>query len=51
MPFNDTLTTLDGTTTDVLDLAGVDHAVLDDLFRYVAGVDPQEVSPNPLLNE
>ncbi|MDL1902060.1 iron-siderophore ABC transporter substrate-binding protein [Anaerolineae bacterium CFX9] len=25
------------------------HAVLDDLFRYVAGVDPQEVSPNPFL--
>lgn len=23
------------------------HYVLDDLFRYVAGVDPQEVSPNP----
>ncbi|MEM8529523.1 MAG: iron-siderophore ABC transporter substrate-binding protein [Chloroflexota bacterium] len=26
------------------------HAVIDDLFRYVAEVDPQEVSPNPLLN-
>ncbi|MEM7333549.1 MAG: ABC transporter substrate-binding protein [Chloroflexota bacterium] len=27
------------------------HAVLDDLFRYVAGVDPEEVAPNPLLVE
>ena len=27
------------------------HAVLDDLFRYVADVDPQEVSPNPFVNE
>ncbi|MEM7800368.1 MAG: ABC transporter substrate-binding protein [Chloroflexota bacterium] len=27
------------------------HAVLDDLFRYVAGVDPEEVAPNPLLLE
>lgn len=25
------------------------HAALDDLFRYVAGVDPQEVSPNPFV--
>ncbi|MEL6528130.1 MAG: ABC transporter substrate-binding protein, partial [Chloroflexota bacterium] len=25
------------------------HAVLDDLFIYVAGVDPAEVSPNPFL--
>ncbi|MEM7335899.1 MAG: ABC transporter substrate-binding protein [Chloroflexota bacterium] len=25
------------------------HFLLDDLFRYVAGVDPEEVSPNPLL--
>lgn len=25
------------------------HAALDDLFRYVLGVDPQEVSPNPFL--
>ncbi|MCA0458800.1 MAG: iron-siderophore ABC transporter substrate-binding protein [Chloroflexi bacterium] len=25
------------------------HAVIDDLFTYVAGVDPQEVSPNPFL--
>lgn len=25
------------------------HAGLDDLFRYVLGVDPQEVSPNPFL--
>ncbi|MEM8860873.1 MAG: ABC transporter substrate-binding protein [Chloroflexota bacterium] len=24
------------------------HAVLDDLFLYVAGVDPEEVAPNPL---
>jgi iron complex transport system substrate-binding protein len=28
---------------------GSAHAVLDDLFRYVAGIDPQEVSPNPFL--
>lgn len=27
------------------------HAVLDDLFRHVAGVDPEAVSPNPLLLE
>ncbi|MEM7333551.1 MAG: hypothetical protein AAF490_15790 [Chloroflexota bacterium] len=27
------------------------HFVLDDLFRHVAGVDPEEVSPNPLLLE
>ncbi len=27
------------------------HAVLDDLFTYVAGVDPQEVSPNPFLTD
>lgn len=27
------------------------HAVLTDLFRYVAGVDPQEVSPNPFQPE
>ncbi|MEM8857512.1 MAG: ABC transporter substrate-binding protein [Chloroflexota bacterium] len=27
------------------------HAVLDDLFRYVAGVDPDEVAPNPLRQE
>ncbi|MEM7333555.1 MAG: hypothetical protein AAF490_15810 [Chloroflexota bacterium] len=27
------------------------HAVLDDLFRYVAGVDPEEVAPNPLRLE
>ncbi len=25
------------------------HAALDDLFRYIAGVDPQEVSPNPFF--
>jgi len=25
------------------------HAVLDDLFIYIAGVDPAEVSPNPFL--
>lgn len=25
------------------------HAVIDDLFTYVAGVDPAEVSPNPFL--
>jgi len=25
------------------------HVVLDDLFTYVAGVDPAEVSPNPFL--
>lgn len=25
------------------------HAVIDDLFRYVAGVDPAEAAPNPLL--
>lgn len=25
------------------------HAVIDDLFTYVAGVDPSEVSPNPFL--
>ncbi len=25
------------------------NQVLDDLFTYIAGVDPQEVSPNPLL--
>ncbi|MEM7799175.1 MAG: hypothetical protein AAF633_08300, partial [Chloroflexota bacterium] len=24
------------------------HYLLDDLFRYVAGVDPEEVAPNPL---
>ncbi|MEM7335361.1 MAG: ABC transporter substrate-binding protein [Chloroflexota bacterium] len=24
------------------------HAILDDLFLYVAGVDPEEVAPNPL---
>ncbi|MEL6407936.1 MAG: ABC transporter substrate-binding protein [Chloroflexota bacterium] len=27
------------------------HEVLDDLFVYVADVDPQEVSPNPFLTE
>ncbi|MEM7335897.1 MAG: ABC transporter substrate-binding protein [Chloroflexota bacterium] len=27
------------------------HAVLDDLFRHVAGVDPEEVAPNPLRLE
>ncbi|QPC81347.1 ABC transporter substrate-binding protein [Phototrophicus methaneseepsis] len=27
------------------------QAALDDLFRYVAGVDPQEVAPNPFLSE
>ncbi|MEM7333550.1 MAG: ABC transporter substrate-binding protein [Chloroflexota bacterium] len=27
------------------------HYVLDDLFRYVAGVDPEEVAPNPLRLE
>lgn len=27
------------------------HAVLDDLFKYVAGVEPQEVSPNPFLTD
>ncbi|MEM7335898.1 MAG: ABC transporter substrate-binding protein [Chloroflexota bacterium] len=27
------------------------HYVLDDLFRYVAGVDPEVVSPNPLRLE
>ncbi|MEM7334085.1 MAG: hypothetical protein AAF490_18515 [Chloroflexota bacterium] len=27
------------------------HAVLDDLFRHVAGVDPDEVAPNPLRLE
>ncbi|MEM8857510.1 MAG: ABC transporter substrate-binding protein [Chloroflexota bacterium] len=27
------------------------HYVLDDLFRIVAGVDPEEVAPNPLLLE
>ncbi|MEM7334087.1 MAG: ABC transporter substrate-binding protein [Chloroflexota bacterium] len=27
------------------------HAVLDDLFRHVAGVDPEEIAPNPLLLE
>lgn len=27
------------------------HAVLDDLFRYAAGVDPDEVAPNPLSVE
>ncbi|MCG8347913.1 MAG: iron-siderophore ABC transporter substrate-binding protein [Chloroflexales bacterium] len=27
------------------------HAALDDLFRYVADVDPQEVSPNPFLSK
>ncbi|MEM7333558.1 MAG: ABC transporter substrate-binding protein, partial [Chloroflexota bacterium] len=27
------------------------HAVLDDLFRHVAGVDPEEVAPNPLSLE
>jgi ABC-type Fe3+-citrate transport system substrate-binding protein len=26
------------------------HAVLDDLFRIVAGVDPAEVAPNPFLS-
>ena len=30
------------------DFASVNRTV-DDLFRYVAGVDPQEVSPNPFL--
>ncbi|MEM8860012.1 MAG: ABC transporter substrate-binding protein [Chloroflexota bacterium] len=25
------------------------HYILDDLFRHVAGVDPEEVAPNPLL--
>lgn len=25
------------------------HTALDDLFRYIAAVDPQEVSPNPFL--
>ncbi|MFW5692425.1 MAG: ABC transporter substrate-binding protein, partial [Chloroflexota bacterium] len=25
------------------------HAVIDDLFRYVAGVGPQEIAPNPFL--
>jgi iron complex transport system substrate-binding protein len=25
------------------------HHIIDDLFRYVAGVDPAEVSPNPFL--
>ncbi|MEM7798175.1 MAG: ABC transporter substrate-binding protein [Chloroflexota bacterium] len=31
-------------------LAGIysAHAILDDLFRHVAGVDPDEVAPNPL---
>ena len=24
------------------------HHVLDDLFRHVAGVDPEDVAPNPL---
>ncbi|MEM7798170.1 MAG: hypothetical protein AAF633_03180 [Chloroflexota bacterium] len=27
------------------------HYMLDDLFRYVAGVDPEEVAPNPLKLE
>ncbi len=27
------------------------HLLLDDLFRYVAGVDPQDISPNPFLIE
>ncbi|MEM7798176.1 MAG: ABC transporter substrate-binding protein [Chloroflexota bacterium] len=27
------------------------HAIIDDLFRQVAGVDPDEVSPNPLKLE
>jgi iron complex transport system substrate-binding protein len=27
------------------------HAALDDLFRYVADVDPAEVSPNPFLTD
>ena len=27
------------------------HLLLDDLFTYVAGVDPQEVSPNPFLTD
>lgn len=27
------------------------HLVIDDLFTYVAGVDPQEVSPNPFLTD
>ncbi|MEO0599328.1 MAG: hypothetical protein AAF126_24670, partial [Chloroflexota bacterium] len=26
------------------------HSALDDLFTYIAGVDPQEVSPNPFRN-
>jgi iron complex transport system substrate-binding protein len=27
------------------------HRVVDDLFRYVAGVDPAEVAPNPFLTD
>lgn len=27
------------------------HYILDDLFRFVAGVDPEEVAPNPLKLE
>ncbi|MEM8860872.1 MAG: ABC transporter substrate-binding protein [Chloroflexota bacterium] len=27
------------------------HAVLDDLFIHVAGVDPEEVAPNPLVSK
>ncbi|MEM7334084.1 MAG: ABC transporter substrate-binding protein [Chloroflexota bacterium] len=27
------------------------HAVLDDMFRHIADVDPEEVAPNPLLSE